>query len=448
MELVLFILNVVLNIFVHFFMLAVIILFLRCFYDHGFQWSGKKAIILAVYSLIYNLIYYLLYNFHPESIVYYGFLLDALIYVLILYDYQGKRLGGLLRFAWIYHVITGCAALVSDIGSIYIFSGYKLLSLEMSYTQVLTTSALQILFFGSLYFYMYYRIYKKGLFLHFQKQEKIFAIVYTVLCIALVVLVELYGKESKVLLAVLGATFILSAALIPVFFYYLQISNHYQALTRHQESYIEAELAHFEQYRQQQEETARFRHDIRNNLNCIQDMLQNGRSDEASEYLKDILESVASLSKKYVTGDPLLDSIVGVKTQIMEQHLIQFELDGVLAGGLPWKPMDICNVFANALDNAIEACQKVTPEVRTISMSIRSTPQFWFITIINPVEKAIDTTKLFQKNGGYTTKSSNAQHGIGTYSMKRTVESYNAMIQADCTDKFFKLEIMIDKNSI
>ena len=80
-------------------------------------------------------------------------------------------------------------------------------------------------------------------------------------------------------------------------------------------------------------------------------------------------------------------------------------------------------------------------------MIIKSTSQFWFITIANPVTVAIDTAKLFQRNGGYTSKSDSAKHGIGTYNMKHTVEANGAMLKAECTDETFRLEIMIDKSS-
>ena len=80
-------------------------------------------------------------------------------------------------------------------------------------------------------------------------------------------------------------------------------------------------------------------------------------------------------------------------------------------------------------------------------MTIRSTPLFWFVTIENPVFERVDTSKLFQKNGGYTSKADASQHGIGTYNMKNTVESYGAMINAECTEESFRLEIMIGKSN-
>lgn len=443
MDIVPLILKIVLDATVHFFMMADIIIFLRCFYDPNFQWTAKKSVILLVYSLAYATITHTL---STDLLVYSGWLAGILLYAIVLYDYRGKRLRGFLRFIWVYYVIGISAALVSEIGSVYLFTDYTLLTLEMTNVQHLVTSVLQVVFFGLLFFYMYYQIYKKGLFLHFQKREKFFAITYSLLCITLATLVEIYGKDGRIILSILGTTFILTAILIPIFFYYLQISKHYQDLTRHQEAHIQAELAHFLQYKQTQEETRRFRHDIRNNLLCMNEMLKEGKTEETTAYLNDLLQTSSTLRAKYISGDEMLDCIVGMKAGIMEQKQIAFQLDGVLAGGLNWKPVDICNVFANALDNAIEACELLPQEERSITMSIKSTPQFWLIAIENPVQKAVDIDRLFQKKGGFTSKADRTQHGIGTYNMKRTVETYGGMVKAECIDRTFRLEIILDKN--
>ena len=433
------------------------IVFLHCFYDPGFGWSVKKAIYLAIcyftstvldtglmMLLTSNSSSDMLALLIPEVITILTFIAELWI---IFYDFKGKRLRGIFRYLWVSFIILLCTTLIDSIGTTYLFPEMDIYALDMYYGPMLIISGLYLLIFGSVFLYLYFRIYKKNIFLRFQRREKIFAIVYSILFLSFYVVIEYYGPTSNIALVGLGITFVMAAILVPVFFYYLQISGHYQDRSKYQEAHLQAELIHFQEYRQRQEETSQFRHDIRNNLLCVNDLLQQGKPDEASEYLKDLLHAVERLSKKYVTGDDLLDSIVGVKAQVMEQHGIHFDLDGVLAGGLPWKSMDICNVFANALDNAMEACQRVTPEKRRISMRIRSTPQFWFVTIENPVEKAVDTSALFQRNGGYTSKSDAAQHGIGTYNMKCTVESYGAMLKADCTDELFRLEIMIDKSS-
>ena len=102
--------------------------------------------------------------------------------------------------------------------------------------------------------------------------------------------------------------------------------------------------------------------------------------------------------------------------------------------------------FANALDNAMEACMQLPEDARYIDLTIRSTAQYWFISIENPVLHDVDVRRLFQKNGSYTSKTDTDQHGIGTYNMKHTVERNNGILQAHCQDQHFTLEIMIDKS--
>lgn len=449
MEHALGILNLLLYISCNFFVIAATILFLKCFCDPCFQWSRTKLICLLLYTLPDAAFSVAIINYFTEStalLICYACYQWVIGTFIVVYDYSGKRFRGIVRYQLIYNIITLCTALISEIASNYVFPNYSLLSLELSFDQSIITCLLYTVFFAFIFFYLYYRIYKQGIFLPWKKREKIFVLIYSLLCITFAIIIAISGKNGRHSLMVMGITFILSAMLIPVFIYYLRISEHYQRRTKQQETYLQSELEHFRQYMHAQEETRRFRHDIRNNLICMNEMASIGDSEKLSQYLKDLLKITDSLSFQYVTGDELLDSILNSKAQLMEQQKIRFELDGVLAGGLPWKPMDICAVFANALDNAIEACMQVPPENRNISIRIKSTTQFWLITIENSVAKAVDIQKIFLKNGSYTSKSDTYSHGIGTYSMKQTVESNGAIMKAECSDTHFQLEIMIDKN--
>lgn len=452
MELALSILNILLSIVSNYFMIATTIVFLKCFYDPCFQWGRKKAIFLLVYTLIDTALNIVLVNYYIDNSFFaiflfcYEFIFGTFV---IIYDYSGKRFRGIIRYAWVISVITTCSGMIQEIGSMYVFPDYILfntsLSFETTFPQAIFILFLYVIFYTPIFFYLYFRICKQKIFLSVQKRDRIFMLIYSLLCIAFGFIFDYSGKSGRFSLMIMGITFILSAMLLPVFIYSLRISTHYQQRTKLQEVYMQSELEHFRQYMHAQEETRRFRHDIRNNLLCMNEMVTTGNNERLEQYLKDLLEITNSLSFKYVSGDELLDSILNSKAHVMEQHGIRFELDGVLAGGLHWKPMDICAVFANALDNAIEACQRVAVERRSISMNIKATPQFWLVTIENPVAEQVDTTKIFHKNGGYTSKSDSSRHGIGTYSMKHTIESYGDMLKAECTDETFTLEIMIDR---
>lgn len=425
-----------------FFKTASIIVFLRCFYDSGFQWNRKKAILILLGTILFILSFLL--NISVISALFYFFSLLALM-IIPIYDYQGKKIIGFLRYECVYLLFQILASVISLVAAYYILPGFYVETNEIGNNEELFKYIFCTLYFCVMFLLLHFGVYRRGVLLSCGRRYTILMVLYAFLLVVLFVVISAYEKSGSESFIILATAFILLTTMLPVFAYSLRISAHYQQRTKVQETYMQTELEHFRQYMHAQEETRRFRHDIRNNLLCMNEMVASDDQEKLTQYLKDLLKITDTLSFKYVSGDDLLDSILNAKAQYMEQQSIRFELDGVLAGGLPWKPMDICAVFANAIDNAIEACQKVPPEERYISMCIKSTPQFWLITIENSVAEAVDTKKLFQKNGGYTSKSDSSRHGIGTYSMKRTIESYGAIMEAKCTEQIFTLEIMIDK---
>ena len=211
---------------------------------------------------------------------------------------------------------------------------------------------------------------------------------------------------------------------------------------RSQEAYLAAELEYIGQYKKKQVETNRFRHDIKNNLALTQMMLDEGHVEEAREHLKDMLGKVSSLSPKYVTGDEMLDIIISMKADKMDELNIRFTLDGVADGGLQIKPMDMCSIFANALDNAIEAARSCKEPF--ISFAIKRTDKFFVIKITNSAEKKIDIGKLLSTSG-YTSKSDKDHHGFGLMNVRRAVEDYNGILKAESDEKSFTLSILMPR---
>ena len=420
------------------------VVFIHCFYDANFRWHKKKAFFLLLVALPEAIIE----AFFPALFLHLAISFYIVKFFVVIYDYSGKKIKGILRFLLVSTLIELCISTICDAGAYLLIPDYDpLLLIEYPKSVDLFVYSVHSVFCLIIFLYLYFRLYKKGIVIKCGVLEVVLAVLYPLLCTFVPATIILLGRDSTVTLLILSVMAVLLALLVPVFIYYMRIHQHYEKRTLHQENHMQTELAHFTQYKQSQEETARFRHDIRNHLLCLNSLLVDEKTEEATKYLQDLLFTAEELRQQYVSGDEMLDCIISVKANDMVKQNIRFSLDGVLAGGLPWKPMDICNVFANALDNAIEACQKVAPEKRHISMNIKSTPQFWMVSIENAVAEAVDTSKLFQKNGGYTSKSNADRHGIGTYNMKHTVESYGSMLKAECTDEVFKLEIMIDKSS-
>jgi len=435
-------LSILFGISASFYMMASIILFVHCFYDAGIQWNKKKAIILVVFTIIEAIVNLLWYDSIIASIpILIGYM------IIPVYDCQGKKFRSSMLFIRVYFTASICLVLVGLMGMYCILPNNDFESTELTVTENLLMNILVTLFFGVVFHYLHRRIFKQGVFILCGRREKIFGTVYTILSFVLYVVIIGSGKQGRATMIIMACCVILFAAMFPIFIYYTKISEYYRERTKYQETYLQAELAYFQQYKQAQEETRRFRHDIKNNLLCMNEMLRLGRTEDATEYLQGLIDTAETLSAKYVSGDEILDCILAAKASDMERKSIVFKLDGVLAGGLSWKPIDVCNVFANALDNAIEACENMPTEQRIITMKLKATQQFWFIRIQNPVARDVDVSRLFQEKSGYTSKSNSLQHGIGTYNMKRNVERYGGIVKAECKDNQFILEFMIDKSS-
>lgn len=211
-----------------------------------------------------------------------------------------------------------------------------------------------------------------------------------------------------------------------------------------QEAYLAAELDYIEQYKRKQTETRAFRHDVKNNLAMTSMMLEEGHVDEAREHIQNMLGKVSALSPQYVSGDEILDIIISMKADRMNELGVRFTLDGVVDGGLNIKPMDKCSIFANALDNAIEAASAC--EDPYVSFEIKRTDKFFVLKITNSASKKVDIGKLLSSSG-YTSKKDKDHHGFGLMNVRRTIEDCNGMLKAESDDGSFTLVIMLPRLS-
>ena len=231
----------------------------------------------------------------------------------------------------------------------------------------------------------------------------------------------------------------------PVFVIISSADKALREQNKSQEAYMAAELEYIGRYKKKQVETRAFRHDIKNNLSITQMMLEEGHTEEAKEHISDMLGKVSSLSPKYVTGDEMLDIIISMKADRMDELDIKFTLDGVTDGGLNIKPMDMCSIFANALDNAIEAASSC--EDPYVSFSIKRTDKFFIIKITNSASGKIDIEKLMSTSG-YTSKSDKEHHGFGLMNVRRAVEECNGILKAESLDSSFTLSVMMPRKAV
>ena len=117
----------------------------------------------------------------------------------------------------------------------------------------------------------------------------------------------------------------------------------------------------------------------------------------------------------------------------------------MLDGGLDWKPIDICSVFANAIDNAAEACSKLPDDAeKYIRITFRKTELHRIITITNPTAEQVDCNAL-NSGAHFTSKKDKERHGFGVRNIRRAAEKYGGILKLDCENGEFTLTIVLMK---
>ena len=103
------------------------------------------------------------------------------------------------------------------------------------------------------------------------------------------------------------------------------------------------------------------------------------------------------------------------------------------------KDFDLCTIFYNTLQNAIEACEKVEGTKKLISVKVKNIGDKLGISVVNDtiLKKLPDSGVL------YTTKSDKVNHGLGTKNVKEVVNRYEGIYDNSIENGRFVVDIII-----
>ena len=100
------------------------------------------------------------------------------------------------------------------------------------------------------------------------------------------------------------------------------------------------------------------------------------------------------------------------------------------------EPLDISAIFGNALDNAIEASEKVSESMRLITAKAAR--------IHDMLVVAVENNMLLDGPGdGRTSKEDTFLHGFGLSNIRKAAEKYDGQCTVKAKDGKFVLKIMI-----
>ena len=237
---------------------------------------------------------------------------------------------------------------------------------------------------------------------------------------------------------------IFSIALIAELSYIIYIyyeKTHYSIVTDFTKEYLEIEKKHFEELREKEDATRRFRHDINAHLSTINAYINSENYDTLRDYMNSVNKEFATIKPIYQTGNATIDSVLNSKANIMKENNIHLNIDGNPALLNVFNDFDVCTIFSNAISNAIEANNLIEDmSNRWINIKIRSTQDLIAFEVSNPLMKNIN----IKKNRIKTTKEDKKNHGYGLIQIAQVIENLKGYMKIECENKIFHLKIQIN----
>ncbi|WP_371025245.1 ATP-binding protein [Paraclostridium ghonii] len=203
---------------------------------------------------------------------------------------------------------------------------------------------------------------------------------------------------------------------------------------------IDMQYKYYLNLKESKNKVKRLYHDMNNHMLCINSM--SADKEDINKYIDNIRKDLKQFKEIYNTGNMILDIILNEKQNICNENNIDLICDINFSKCDFIEMTDVCSIFSNILDNAIEACNKVSRGKKYIK--IRGTVVKSHYVIICENSK---TNKLQIKNNKIiTSKKDKFIHGIGLKSVKSSLKKYYGELEIQDFENKFLLQIYIPLN--
>ena len=224
-----------------------------------------------------------------------------------------------------------------------------------------------------------------------------------------------------------------------IYYFFIKINSDYQAKIKSEiqkqqyEQQIISQSKHIDEILIMQKQIKKFRHDSSHHFTALKGFFLNSQNHDGLSYIEKINDDLEQ-SEIIDTGNTAFDAIISAKKVLAESKNIDFALKIQIPEKLQVDAVDLCVIFGNALDNAIEACEKLETQ-KIINVSA--------IYDDNQLICKITNTALPSTSDLQTTKSDKENHGFGLDNIKQALSKYNHVVKIEHADNEFVLSFII-----
>ncbi len=175
------------------------------------------------------------------------------------------------------------------------------------------------------------------------------------------------------------------------------------------------------------EKTKSFRHDIKNHITVVKELLENEKTEAALQYVEGMEDLTADISFPVSTNHPVLDILLGNKLGIAEKNQIEVQCSMIVPYPCGISDIDFCIILGNALDNAVAACSRIGDGKQK------------YIRVTGKVQGDF---LLMEIENSYTGRRA-VRSGTGLTNIRTVVEKYHGAMEMRTEGEKFVLSILV-----
>jgi len=183
-------------------------------------------------------------------------------------------------------------------------------------------------------------------------------------------------------------------------------------------------------------------HDMKNHLRTISGMIKEVKLEDCEAYIAQIIGEIRKGENTVWTNHKILDLVLNMKFQEARKAQIKVRCKSDDMSDLSLSAGEICSLFANLLDNAIEASMKYPIKIeRMINIVCQRHGSKLFVSVTNFMKKEMNSqTNLFLK----TTKKEEELHGFGLRSVKRIIHEREGYMKIKILGEQFRIILYLN----
>ena len=196
------------------------------------------------------------------------------------------------------------------------------------------------------------------------------------------------------------------------------------------------------QYHAQQQyiaESARLRHDFRQQLHSLAEMAVDGNYEQLTEHLLGCVNALPKQLVNYCENLPL-NALFSYYGSLMDDARIQRNWKIALPSEAAFKitDMELCSLLGNILENVWQGCQSVPPQNRYHELTICVKHE----TSLYIVSSNSFDGQVKKENGVYLSTRKNGS-GIGLSSIATIAERHHGIAQFSNTEDTFVIDVVV-----